>query len=125
MHSSNRLNSMAPIGDIKKIPQIESDIVMSDEFKPKCIVSKTYASSVFGNGLEERFTNCATPIGEDVYTVWSHDLEEWKRFNHSCEPNVWYSGYEQTVVARRDIKRGEELTVDYCTLLADMDGSGV
>ena len=99
----------------------QGDLVMSDEAKPKYVVSKTHANSVFGGGREEWFINCATPIGEDVYTVWSHDLEEWKRFNHSCEPNVWYSGHGQTVVARRDIKRGEELTIDYCTLLADME----
>ena len=99
----------------------QGDLVMSEEAKPKCIVSKAHASHAFADDREEWFINCATPIGEDVYTVWSHDVEEWKRFNHSCEPNVWYSGHGQTVVARRDIKRGEELTIDYSTLLADME----
>lgn len=32
--------------------------------------------------------------------------------NHSCDPNVWLSD-EVTLVARRDIAPGEELTVDY------------
>ncbi len=34
--------------------------------------------------------------------------------NHSCEPNMWHVGpYE--IAARRDIRAGEELTVDYAT----------
>jgi uncharacterized protein len=32
--------------------------------------------------------------------------------NHSCDPNLWMDG-PITVVARRDIQAGEELTVDY------------
>lgn len=39
-------------------------------------------------------------------------------FNHSCSPNVAvkspsFSGHEQTFVATRDIKQGEELFVSY------------
>lgn len=34
--------------------------------------------------------------------------------NHSCDPNLWHVGpYE--IAARRDIRAGEELTVDYAT----------
>jgi uncharacterized protein len=32
--------------------------------------------------------------------------------NHSCEPNVGYRGVD-TLVAMRDVKKGEELTLDY------------
>jgi uncharacterized protein len=34
--------------------------------------------------------------------------------NHSCEPNLWHED-AVTVVARRDVAAGEELTVDYAT----------
>jgi hypothetical protein len=34
--------------------------------------------------------------------------------NHSCDPNLWHTG-PYTLTARRDIRRGEELTVDYAT----------
>lgn len=34
--------------------------------------------------------------------------------NHSCDPNLWHEG-ATTIIARRDIARGEELTVDYAT----------
>ena len=33
--------------------------------------------------------------------------------NHSCDPNTWWEG--QTLVARRDIQAGEEITYDYAT----------
>jgi hypothetical protein len=34
--------------------------------------------------------------------------------NHSCDPNLWHTG-AYTLTARRDIRPGEELTVDYAT----------
>jgi hypothetical protein len=35
--------------------------------------------------------------------------------NHSCDPNAWLVD-EVTIVARRDIAAGEEITIDYATL---------
>ncbi len=37
--------------------------------------------------------------------------------NHSCDPNAWWAG--DTLVARRDIAAGDELTIDYSTGNAD------
>lgn len=34
--------------------------------------------------------------------------------NHSCEPNLWHED-AVTLIARRDIPAGEELTIDYAT----------
>jgi hypothetical protein len=34
--------------------------------------------------------------------------------NHSCDPNLWHVGFYD-VVARRDIRADEELTIDYGT----------
>ncbi|MGV9777761.1 SET domain-containing protein [Streptosporangium sp. NPDC003464] len=34
--------------------------------------------------------------------------------NHSCDPNLWHRG-ATTVIARREINPGEELTIDYAT----------
>jgi hypothetical protein len=38
--------------------------------------------------------------------------------NHSCDPNLWWAD-AFTLVARRDIAVGEELTSDYATSTAD------
>ncbi|MFJ8580308.1 SET domain-containing protein [Micromonospora sp. NPDC093277] len=40
--------------------------------------------------------------------------------NHSCEPNLWWVD-AYILAARRDIKRGEELTNDYGTSTAGSD----
>jgi uncharacterized protein len=34
--------------------------------------------------------------------------------NHSCDPNLWHRD-ATTVIARRDISPGEEVTIDYAT----------
>jgi SET domain-containing protein len=34
--------------------------------------------------------------------------------NHSCDPNLWHED-AVTIVARRDVAPGEELTIDYAT----------
>jgi hypothetical protein len=34
--------------------------------------------------------------------------------NHSCDPNTWFVD-DATMAARRDIKKGEEITYDYAT----------
>lgn len=39
--------------------------------------------------------------------------------NHSCDPNCWYEG--ESLVARRDIIVGEEITYDYATDATDRD----
>jgi len=56
-------------------------------------------------------------VDEDVHLLLAPGNRN--RFgNHSCEPNLWWSD-EYTLVARRDIVAGEELTSDYSTSTAD------
>jgi SET domain-containing protein len=40
--------------------------------------------------------------------------------NHSCDPNLWHTD-AFTIAARRDIRAGEELTIDYSTQTANPD----
>ena len=40
--------------------------------------------------------------------------------NHSCDPTLWHAD-AYTLVARRDLAAGEELTVDYATQTAESD----
>ena len=54
-------------------------------------------------------------IGEGLYLAYQlgKDEKDLTNFiNHSCDPNVWMQE-EVTLVARRHIPVGEELTVDY------------
>ena len=52
-------------------------------------------------------------VGPDRHLVLPPDTPNGKG-NHSCDPNLWWSG-PYTLVARRDIAAGEELTNDYAT----------
>jgi SET domain-containing protein len=65
-------------------------------------------------------------IGEGLYlaTLLDEDEEDLTNFiNHSCDPNVWMKD-EVTLVARRDIVAGEELTIDYAMFEGDEEWVG-
>ncbi|MEK6964347.1 MAG: SET domain-containing protein-lysine N-methyltransferase [Nanoarchaeota archaeon] len=77
------------------------------------------------------FTNAEKEIGlVKKYTASRIDENHWlgspldapdvpdQYLNHSCEPNVWLMD-EVTLVTRRDIDRGEEITADYSTWSID------
>ena len=49
---------------------------------------------------------------------WIDPDKPYKFINHSCNPNTGIKG-KVTVVALRDIKEGEELTIDYSTIEGD------
>jgi SET domain-containing protein len=53
-------------------------------------------------------------IDEDLFLVEDFEITQFLRaaMNHSCDSSTWM-GDEATLVARRDIEAGEEVTVDY------------
>lgn len=62
----------------------------------------------------------ASRIDDDLYLADAADQADSPDYclNHSCDPNVWMQD-EVTLVARRDISMGEELTADYAVWEAD------
>ena len=59
-----------------------------------------------------RFTERVIQIDEDLYLLTSAEKEPNDCFNHSCEPNLGFTG-QIGLVAMRDIQVGEELAFDY------------
>jgi SET domain-containing protein len=53
-------------------------------------------------------------IGEGVNLMQADD-DPAQYGNHSCDPNLWLAD-EVTVVTRRPVEAGEELTIDYATM---------
>jgi len=60
---------------------------------------------------------------QDAFLIHSYQLsetecvseqDEAQYMNHSCDPNVWWLD-DETMIARRDIRAGEEITYDYST----------
>jgi SET domain-containing protein len=80
----------------------------------------TQAEVAAGNAAERS----TVAIGEGLYLgspVGQYDRERddlGDFINHSCDPNCWMQD-EVTLVARRDIRPGEELTGDYVMWEAD------
>jgi len=65
---------------------------------------------------QEKFFRLAYQVGEEWYhgPVADADFDPADFMNHSCDPNTWFID-DATMVARRDIKKGEEITYDYST----------
>jgi uncharacterized protein len=59
-----------------------------------------------------RFTQRVIQIDEDLYLLTAEEKEPNDCFNHSCEPNLGFSG-QIGLVAMRDIEAGEECCFDY------------
>lgn len=53
-------------------------------------------------------------VADDLFLVCGPELGIGDRVNHSCDPTLVFTG-EISMVARRDIESGEELTFDYAT----------
>jgi hypothetical protein len=66
----------------------------------------------------------ATPVAQGFYLVSNKDgsLEDDDFFNHSCDPNAGIKGH-LIMVALRRIRKGEEVTYDYCMSDAGLDYS--
>jgi hypothetical protein len=58
----------------------------------------------------------AVEVGEGIYLAGKPNEPTSKDdfLNHSCDSNLWLKD-EVTLIARRNIKKGEELTADYAT----------
>ena len=92
---------------IEKIAQDEPIIIWGGEY-----VNKEVAEKVKNNG------KLVMQWDEDVFSIEDRGEDEGYFLNHSCDPNVWMSD-AYTLVARRGIVVGEEITADYALWEAD------
>lgn len=83
------------------------------EEQPHVLVSQAHVEQNWNAEQRRWFAEYAYPLSDEVFVSWSPDPEHWKPINHSCDPNAWLDGLN--LVARREIKAGEEITIDYAT----------
>ncbi|MGH9928993.1 MAG: SET domain-containing protein-lysine N-methyltransferase [Pyrinomonadaceae bacterium] len=96
------------------LEQIEAgDLIDAHEEQPHVLVSQKHVRENWNPEQQRWFSEYAYPLTDEVFVSWSPDPEHWKPINHSCDPNGWLEG--MNLVARRDIKAGEEITMDYAT----------
>lgn len=93
------------------------------DIPPDTIVSRLGGRLVTGRELRQIFAEAAQrpshryvdtiTVGEDLHLVLPAGQPS-HYGNHSCEPNLWWAD-AYTLVARRTIGAGEEVTSDYAT----------
>ena len=94
-------------------PLRAGEIVERYEEKAHVLVSRRHVERSWQALWRQWFHRYAWPVTNNLNVMWSDDPEDWRPINHACDPNTWLDGLD--LVARRDIRPGEELTVDYAT----------
>lgn len=98
------------IRDIQK-----NDIIFKGEEKAQRIATKSYINTTWDVKELENFKKYAYPLSNEVFLLWDENPAGWAPQNHSCNANTAYKGL--SVYAVRNIKKGEELTLDYALFL--------
>jgi D-alanine-D-alanine ligase len=88
-------------------------LIEAHEEQPHVLVSRKHVGENWNPEQQHWFSQYAYPLTDEVFVSWSPDPEHWKPINHSCDPNAWLEGLD--LVARREIRAGEEIRIDYAT----------
>jgi hypothetical protein len=102
----NGLVAVAPIGAGEVVSRL-------DEGMPRMTIAAFLEKS---QEEQDDISHYAYQISE---TELVFEGEPERFMNHSCDPNVWWAD-SYTMVARRDIAAGEELTYDYAMTEVDV-----
>lgn len=83
---------------------------LHDRIRKICVVREITEDAPLREEMGERCDHCDYPDGKVVLIGYPD-----RHINHSCDPNAYVSYGEDGswFVARRDIGRGEEITIDY------------
>jgi len=90
-------------------------VIFAGEESMHRLVSHNYVQQHWDGSRQLDFARYAVPISSDVYLIWDIEPANWAPQNHSCSPNTCYNGLQ--VIALSDIPLGEELTLDYQTII--------
>ncbi len=90
-------------------------MIFKGEEKSQRIATKSYIQKNWNVKELENFKKYAYPLSNEVFLLWDDNPANWAPQNHSCDPNTRYEGLN--VVASRNIKKGEELTLNYADFL--------
>lgn len=94
------------------------EIIQRHEEQSHVLVSRTHVRQNWTDLQQQWFSQYAYPLTDEIFVSWSHEPEQWKPINHSCDPNAWLEGLD--LVARRRIPAGSEITMDYATFYNEL-----
>jgi D-alanine-D-alanine ligase len=90
-------------------------VLFNGEGKAQRMVTRRHVETHWNEADKETFRRYAYPVSRELFILWDENPSEWAPQNHSCDPNTAYDGLN--VVTTRNIKKGEELTLDYASFL--------
>jgi D-alanine-D-alanine ligase len=108
-------NAIAGFGIYANSNIKEKEVIFQGEGKSQRIATKSYIKKSWNVKELENFRKYAYPLSNEVFLLWDENPAGWAPQNHSCNANTAYEGLN--VIALREIKKGEELTLDYALFL--------
>ena len=87
------------------------------EERPHVLVSRSRVERTWSSRYRQFFCDFAYPLTDEIYVLWDDNPDAWRPINHSCDPNTWVTGLD--LCARRAIRAGEEITMDYATMYTE------
>ncbi len=108
-------NAIAGYGIYAKQFLHAGDIVFKGEGRSQRLITKKEVEKNWSEDEKENFRRYAYPVSSEVFLLWDDNPSVWAPQNHSCEPNTGYDGLN--VITLREVKAGEELTLDYASFL--------
>jgi D-alanine-D-alanine ligase-like ATP-grasp enzyme len=108
-------NSIAGFGIYAARNIRQGEMIFKGEERSQRIVTKRYVDKYWNEDEKLHFRRYAYPVSKELFILWDEDPSEWAPQNHSCDPNTFFDGLN--VIARRSIKKDEELTLDYAEFL--------
>lgn len=108
-------NSIAGYGIYASRPIKTGEVIFKGEGRSQRIITKRFVERNWTEEEKLHFRRYAYPVSEELFILWDEDPSEWAPQNHSCDPNTFFDGLN--VLAKRDIHKDEELTLDYAQFL--------
>jgi D-alanine-D-alanine ligase len=108
-------NSIAGYGIYASRDLKQGDIIFKGEGRAQRIITKRFVEKNWNEDEKLHFRRYAYPVSEELFILWDEDPSEWAPQNHSCDPNTEFDGLN--VMAIKDIRKGDELTLDYAQFL--------
>jgi D-alanine-D-alanine ligase len=108
-------NSIAGFGITAARDIKAGELIFKGEELAQRIVTRNYVEQNWTPREKDTFRKYAYPLSKEVFLLWDMNPGAWAPQNHSCDPNTFYKGLN--VIASRNIRKGEELTLDYASFL--------
>ncbi len=93
----------------------KGEIIFKGEGRSQRIITKRHVEKNWDENEKMHFRRYAYPVSEELFILWDENPSQWAPQNHSCDPNTKFDGLN--VLAKKNIPRGVELTLDYAEFL--------